>query len=504
MRRAAFLVMVVALTVGALPACDRGAEPPPGGAAAAGMCKHDVKESDCFYCKPELIEKLGFCKEHGVSEAECWICKPSIVAAYKAQGDWCGGHGLPESRCTLCNPGTAVAPKPGTSKAGAAPASGISVVADPDAPRTTRAPSATCATEKTKVQLASAEVAKTAGFAYETIRRRKVVETLSVNASIEFVPSAYARISARIGGPVREIRHDLGDTVAAGEVLAVVHAPALADAKAEILRAKRIVDLRQRTLDREKGLAEKGLATQRAALEAEAAFAEADVELQAAKQRLRGLGAEDAEVEKVLVEGDTSSLLSVRALVAGRVVERDAIVGEVVDASKTLFAVADTSTVWAMLDVREADAGRVAMGQAAVLQFGGPRGERVAGKVSWISPRVEPSTRTVKMRVALPNPDGTLRAGAFGTAEVALHRDDPLPAVPKSAVQWEGCCNIAFVRQSDLVFLPRKLRLGADLGDHFAVLSGLEEGDVVVTEGSFLLKTEVRRDSIGAGCCSED
>jgi cobalt-zinc-cadmium efflux system membrane fusion protein len=71
-------------------------------------------------------------------------------------------------------------------------------------------------------------------------------------------------------------------------------------------------------------------------------------------------------------------------------------------------------------------------------------------------------------------------------------------------VQWEGCCNIAFVRQSDLVFLPRKLRLGADLGDHFAVLSGLEEGDVVVTEGSFLLKTEVRRDSIGAGCCSED
>jgi len=243
---------------------------------------------------------------------------------------------------------------------------------------------------------------------------------------------------------------------------------------------------------------------QRDVFAAETSLAEANLALTAAKQRLRNLGVAEADVEKLVAARDTSSTVQVVALVAGRVVERDAIVGEVVDTARSLFAVADTSTMWALLDVREADAQNVAIGQGALLQFGGSRGERVAGQVSWISPRVEPATRTVKVRVALPNPHGDLRAGAFGTAEVAFHQGDPLPAVPKSAVQWEGCCNVAFVRKSDQVFLPRKLRLGADLGDHWAVLSGLTEGDVVVTEGSFLLKTEIRRESIGAGCCAED
>jgi cobalt-zinc-cadmium efflux system membrane fusion protein len=502
-------LLLVVLALGAATGCGPADAPAPKPAAppAAGLCKHDVKDADCPFCHPELIQKLGFCKEHGVSEAECWICRPSLVAAYKAKGDWCGGHGLPESQCGLCNPGRgeahrkALAGEPGAIPP---PAGGIAVVPDADAPRTSRAPSTTCATEKMKIQLASAEVAKTAGFQYATIARRKVVETLAVNAAIEFVPTAYAKSSTRIGGTIREVRHDVGDTVAAGEVLAVVQAPELADAKAEILRAKEIVALHQKNVDREKALLARSLATQRDVTELETKLAEANVELAAAKQRLRRLGAAEADVEKVVAEGDTSSLVSVTALVAGQVVERDAIVGEVIDTARTLFAVADTTTVWAMLDVRESDAGRVTVGQGAVLQFGGARGERVAGKVSWVSPRVDPATRTVKVRVALPNPNGELRAGAFGTAEIALHQDAPMPAVPKSAVQWEGCCNVAFVRQSDLVFVPRKLRLGADLGDHYAVLSGLKEGDVVVTEGSFLLKTEVKRDSIGAGCCAED
>jgi cobalt-zinc-cadmium efflux system membrane fusion protein len=507
-RNSVFLVVVA---LGAAAGCGKTETPapPPAAApakAAATVCKHDVLDADCPFCHPDLIQKLGFCKEHGVSEAECWICKPSLVAAYKAMNDWCAGHGLPESQCGACNPGKgeAHAKAIAAGRAAPLPPGEIAVVPDPDAPRSGRAPSATCATEKVRVQLASPEVAKSAGFQYATIGKRKVVETLSVNAEIAFVPSGYAKITARIAGPIREVRHDLGETVAAGEVLAVVQAPELASAKAEVLRAKEIVDLRRRNLDREKGLLERSLATQREVVAAESELAVAEVELSATKQRLQGLGVAESDVANVVATKDTSSTLPVVALVAGQIVERDAIVGEVVDTSRTLFAVADTSTVWAMLDVREADASRVALGQTAVLQFGGRSGERVAGKVSWISPRVEPSTRTVKVRVALPNPDGALRAGAFGTAELHLRQGEPMPAVPKSAVQWEGCCNVAFVRMSDQVFVPRKLRLGADLGDHFAVISGLADGDVVVTEGSFLLKTEIRRESIGAGCCGEN
>ena len=499
--------LVVALAAGALAGCDRGAK---DGAPAAGVvvCAHAILESDCPWCHPELIEKLGHCVEHGISEAECWLCKPSLVGAYKAKGDWCGEHGLPESQCGKCHPGRgeaharAIAGDAGP--AAPLPPGEIAVVPDPDAPRSARAPSVTCTTEKVRVQLASPEVAKVAGFGFEKVARRKVVETLTAGAELAFVPSSYARHAARVQGTIREVRHDLGDTVAAGEVLAVVEAPELGAAKAAILSAGEVAALAQRNVERERRALERGLAMQRDVFAAEAALAEANVALSAAKQHLRNLGVAEKDVEKLAESRDTSSVLNVTALVAGQVVERDAVVGEVVDTARTLFAVADTSTMWALLDVREQDASRVAIGQSAVLQFGGSRGERVAGKVSWISPRVEPATRTVKVRVALPNPAGELRAGAFGTAEVAFHHGEPLAAVPKSAVQWEGCCNVAFVRQSDTVFLPRKLRLGADLGDHYAVLSGLAEGDVVVTDGSFLLKTEIRRESIGAGCCAEE
>lgn len=97
------LVFVV-LACGLLGGCGDAAQTAPATPAAtpAGVCKHNVMDADCFYCHPELKEKLGFCKEHGVSEAECWICKPSISAAYKAQGDWCAEHATPESKCKQC------------------------------------------------------------------------------------------------------------------------------------------------------------------------------------------------------------------------------------------------------------------------------------------------------------------------------------------------------------------------------------------------------------------
>ncbi len=499
--------LVLALAAGSLSACDRGGS---AGAPAAGpvVCAHAILDSDCPFCHPELIEKLGHCVEHGVSEAECWLCKPSMAAAYKAKGDWCGEHGLPESQCGTCHPGRgeahAKAIAGATGPAQPLPPGDVSVVADPDSSRRSRAPSATCTTEKMRVQLASPEIAKSAGFRFETVGVRKVVESLPANAEFAFVQSTYARLAARVGGTLREVSKDLGENVEAGDVLAVVEAPELGAAKAEILEAQEIVDLWTRNHERERGLLERGLSTQREVISAETSLAESRVALTSAKQRLRNLGVAPEDIEKVVPAKDTSSLVLVRAPLAGVVVEREAVVGEVVDTAKTLFAVADTSRIWAMLDVLEADVSRVRVGQPAVVQVGGPHGERVAGKISWLSPRVEPGTRTVKARVELPNPDGALRAGMFGTAEIRVHEGTPLPAVPKAAVQWEGCCNVVFLRQTDQVYLPRKVRLGADLGDFYAVESGVSEGDVVVTDGSFLLRTEIRKDSIGAGCCAED
>jgi cobalt-zinc-cadmium efflux system membrane fusion protein len=92
----------------------------------------------------------------------------------------------------------------------------------------------------------------------------------------------------------------------------------------------------------------------------------------------------------------------------------------------------------------------------------------------------------------------------FAEAEIAVRERTAALVVPHAAVQWEGCCNVVFVKRSPTVYEPRKVHLGVSNGAVYEVLSGLAEGEEVVTQGSFLLKTELLKGSIGAGCCEVD
>ena len=175
--------------------------------------------------------------------------------------------------------------------------------------------------------------------------------------------------------------------------------------------------------------------------------------------------------------------------------------GEVVEPSKNLFSVADVSRMWALLDVYESDAREIRVGQPVVLRVEGLTGASYGAHITWVSSRVDPDSRTLPARAELDNPDGELRANMFARAIISVREQQDALVVPKDAVQWEGCCNVVFVRQSDTVYQPRKVRLGIDTGRVYEVLSGVSQGEAVVTQGSFLLKTEIMKGSIGAGCC---
>ena len=110
-------------------------------------------------------------------------------------------------------------------------------------------------------------------------------------------------------------------------------------------------------------------------------------------------------------------------------------------------------------------------------------------------------TRTLKVRAEIRNNDAILRPGMFGKSIIAIAKEENVPVVPKDAVQWEGCCNVVFVKQSDTIFRPRKVQLGYEADNAFVVNKGLDGGETIVTTGSFLLKTEILKGSIGAGCC---
>ncbi len=466
--------------------------------------RHKLPERSCPFCNPGVIVARGMCGEHEVPEALCWKCNPALVAAFRAEDDWCDEHLRPESLCPICT---------GTSRLALAearvekariergPAPTPEEVAG--TPRSQRLPADECKTDQIKVVLASAETARKAGLALSVVQRRMLQETIPANVELGYDGSRYAQLSSRVAGVVQEVRADLGDRVKKGDVLAVVDSPELAAAKGEYLQAIASVALLATTVERERELLKSGIATERNVQEGDTRLAEARIAQARAEQRLRTLGLSDDAIRMAAESNEPGSRLPLIAPFEGEIVERAAVVGETVDTAKGLFWIADTAQMWALLDI--ADAGAAVQVGRVVRVFIDALGEDpIEGTVSWVSTRIDGRTRTLKARALLANPDGRLRANLFGRAEIETGDGGAVLVVPKSAVQWDGCCNVVFVPENETTFSPRKLRLGRSHAGLIEVREGLREGERVVTTGSFLLKTEILKGEIGAGCCPED
>jgi cobalt-zinc-cadmium efflux system membrane fusion protein len=371
-------------------------------------------------------------------------------------------------------------------------------------PRSQRPPSVTCKTNTVKIQFRSPEIARAVGLEYVRVETRDVTETILCNAQITYDANRYAHLASRSSGVVREVGKDLGQSVTTGETLAIVDSAALGAAKAAYLQSLTFVNLWEKNYAREKKLLESNVSTRQETLEAETKLTEGRIALSNAFQQLQNFGLSKEQVQDVSEKRDTSSLLPLLAPFSGTVVERSAVIGEVVDARKPLLGVADMSLMWAMLDIYESDLLKVRNGQTIVFESEGLPGEQRAGRIICVSSHVDQRTRTLKVRAEIPNPDGLLRSGMFGKAIVSIRKNQAALVVPREAVQWEGCCNVVFVRRSDTLFEPRKVRIGYEMERHVVIESGVVEGEEVVTTGSFLLKTEILKGSIGAGCCEVD
>lgn len=224
--------------------------------------------------------------------------------------------------------------------------------------------------------------------------------------------------------------------------------------------------------------------------------------LESAERRLHILGLNNDQVGAIGSESHEGlSRYVLRSPVSGRVIAREVSAGESVSTSDVLFVVVDTSEMWLMAEAYERDLRQLRLGLPILFSVDGMPGASFEGKVTWISSQVDDRTRTVRVRASLPNPDGTLRAKMFGTARIVLHENEQVVGVPVDAVQTDGCCQLVFVAEDETDFQPRKVVLGARANGFVEILRGLHEGELVASTGSFLMKTEILKGSIGAGCC---
>lgn len=304
------------------------------------------------------------------------------------------------------------------------------------------------------------------------------------------------------------------------------------DAKAKLLRAHAALQLAKADAAREAQLFEKKINPEKDVQTARATLAAAEADfvaireeiaftrqkdqlsaeralqigrsaLDTAERRLHILGLSAEQIAALGTKSDESlSQYELRSPVAGRIVERHVTPGEAVEDTHAMFIIADTSSLWLVANLYERDLPALHEGQPVFFTVDGLPGEGFEGRLSWISSQVDDKTRLVPVRADLANPDGLLRARMFGRARIVLRDNADVLSVPIESVQTDGCCQLVFVREADDLFVPRKLRLGASGGGYVEVLRGLREGEAIVTAGSFLLKTEILKGSIGAGCCA--
>ena len=200
------------------------------------------------------------------------------------------------------------------------------------------------------------------------------------------------------------------------------------------------------------------------------------------------------------------NLVAVTAPIEGRIVDREVTIGEVVDRGSRMFRIADTRTVW--LDLR------VAAEQASLARLGLPvrsqgDGSQVKheGLITWISTNVDPQTRTVRVRAELPNADASLRNESFGLGEIVLRQEPAAIVVPEESLQWDGSSHVVFVRDARFFekdrpkfFVTRSVRPGAKQDGVVEIIAGVLPGEVVASSSSDVLRAQLLRSNLGAGC----
>lgn len=432
--------------------------------AAGDYCEeHGFPESVCPICNPQTPPAgpvSDWCVEHGLPESSCTLCNPSLIPRFQAAGDYCEEHGFPESLCPVCNPQP---PPPGAERA---------------------------SIEARVVRFRTPEIESAAGIETAVAIAAEASVSIECTGRIAFHGDRIAEVRAIVPGIVRGVRVALGEQVDAGTRLFDLESTQVGQTQGILIAARQRVQTAELHVARQRELRARDIASVRQVeiAEQELSAAQTDVRTATATLRMAGAG-----------RSGPSGRYSLSAPIGGTVVRRPAVIGRLATESESLATIADTSVMWAMCDIPEADAPRIALGQRVTLSVDGHAGETV-GEITWISTEVDPRSRTVTTRAEVPNPDGSLRANQFAQARVQTGAPRSAVTVPRSAVQRVDHLEVLFVRTSPGVFEPRVVERHGG-GETVQVLGRVRVGDAVVTTGAVLLRTEIMPGSIGAGCC---
>jgi cobalt-zinc-cadmium efflux system membrane fusion protein len=345
----------------------------------------------------------------------------------------------------------------------------------------------THAEEENAIHLAS-DMVRDLRISTARVEERAGASEVSALGEVVADQARYAEVAPPTGGQIVRLLVETNAVVERGTPLAQLRSAELGRARAALLTADARRELARQTLDRKRALAAERIVAAREVQEAEAAFTAADAEARAASTALRALGITDAPPD------EDASVFLVRSPIAGRVLERPAVLGRFAEPTSTLFTIADLSRIWVIAHAFERDAVNVRVGSVAHVTLAALPGQEFDGRVALIGRLVDSGSRTVPIRIEAPNASGLLRPGMSTSSRIEVMGEGRMIlTVPAAALQRVGERWLAFVPKAEFEFEMRPVGRGRDLGNDVEVVSGLKAGETVVVEGAFVLKAEAEK-----------
>jgi cobalt-zinc-cadmium efflux system membrane fusion protein len=355
------------------------------------------------------------------------------------------------------------------------------------------------------------EAIRNAKIRVEPVKKHALSATFIAHARIAFNAEAMAHVGSPVAGRVVEVKARLGDAVKRGDALLVIESAELGQAQSDYLRdrtslavaesaiepLKQAAERARKLHQQEQGISLAELQKREAELKAaEGTALSAKAAVVAARNRLLLLGMTADGVKALEDSGVLNPKLAIRAPLAGRVIEREVTLGEMVSPEQDkLMVVAGMDVVWVLADVPEARLPSITIGSPARVQLAAIPGKTFEGKVAQVAPALNPDTRSGTVRIEVPNADGALRPGMFASVVLTTGADDDAPvlAIPDEAVQTvEGEPSVFVpVDGEENTFGRRAVKVGKPIGGMLPIEGGVKEGESIVVSGTFILKAEL-------------
>lgn len=336
----------------------------------------------------------------------------------------------------------------------------------------------------------------TAGlFATTRPERRKVSAPVVLTGEVKFDERRVGHVSTQVEGLVQKVHVLLGERVERGAPLVEIESVAVGEEQIRYREAQGLLELARQSFERVSKLSQAGIAAEKELLEAKQELDAAELRAEGARATLRRLGA----------GGTTGGRLVLRAPLDGTVLAMHVVSGEVARTEEPLLTVGDHAAVWVWADLYEKDLAAVRSAPAseplvARITVKAYPGDEFRGTVDWVSPVMDERSRTVKARVQVANGDGRLLAGMFARVEVFLPGTEEALSLPAEAVLTDEGRAFVFVHHEGDYWVRRPVELGRRWAGWVEIRRSVTPSQTVVADGAFLMKSDVLRSKMGAGC----